>query len=134
MTNKIQPSKKKKGSTSDVILDVLIENNEPLNLYKLSKKCGFSHQRTRYNITKLIKKGLVIPQQTNDGTKYTVQQIHTNTKLIKNILNSVEPLITTVHHNLNLKHAENTEQALANNLALFVTKQTNETNRQKKLA
>ena len=129
MTSKVQPSKKRKGSTSDIILDVLIENGEPLNLYKLSKKCGFSHQTTRYNITKLIKKGLVIPQNTQDGTKYTVQQIHTNTKLIQNILDSVEPLITTVHHNLNLKHAENTEQALANNLALFVARKVNETNR-----
>ena len=119
----------KSRSTSDIILDVLIEDREPLNLYKLSKRCGLSHQRISYNLTKLIKKGLIIPLDTEDGTKYTVQQIHTDTKLIQNILDSVEPLIDTVHHNLNLEHAENTEEAIANNLALFVTKKANETNR-----
>jgi len=116
-------------STSDIILDVLIKTGEPLNLYNLSKTAKLSHQRVKYSLIKLIKKGLIVPLNTSEGTRYAVQRIHIDDELAKTILNSVEPLVSQVNKHLNLEHAENIEEALANNLALFVLRKTNETNR-----
>lgn len=116
-------------STSDIILDVLIKVGQPLNLYNLSKIAKLSHQRIRYSLVKLIKQGLIVPLNTSEGTRYAVQEIHIDDEIAKSILSSVEPLVSQVNKHLNLEYAENTEEALANNLALFVLRKANEANR-----
>jgi predicted transcriptional regulator len=108
---------------SDIILDVLIENEMPLNLYKISKLSKLSHQTVKYTIIKLIKKGLILPVNTDDGTKYTVQKIfQSNDQIVKSILSSIEPLVDAIHPQLNLEYAEDIKEALANNVALFISR------------
>ena len=117
-------------STSDIILDILFENEEPLNLYKISKLSRLSHQRVKYTLTKLIKKGLILPVNTDDGTRYIVQKIfHSDDQLVKSVLSSIEPLVDAIHPHLNLEYAEDVKEALANNVALFISRRKNEFNR-----
>jgi predicted transcriptional regulator len=116
--------KKTEGkSASDIILDVLIEKEMPLNLYKISKLSKLSQQTVKYTIIKLIKKGLILPVNTDDGTKYTVQKIfQSNDQMVKSILSSIEPLVDAIHPQLNLEYAEDIKEALANNVALFISR------------
>jgi predicted transcriptional regulator len=117
-------------SASENILDVLFENKEPLNLYKISKLSKLSHQTVKYTITNLIKKGLILPVNTSNGTRYSVQKIfHSDDQIIKSVLNSIEPFVDAIHPHLNLEYAEDIKEALANNVALLISRRKNELNR-----
>ena len=112
-----------KPSTATIILDTLIKHRLPLNLYQLAKKSGLTHQRIRYVLPKLIIQGLVVPVKNGSNISYTVQAIHTDRKLIKEILTLTEPIVKTIYNKLELEHLEDHEEALAQNLALFISKQ-----------
>jgi len=112
-----------KKTTAEIIINTLIKSHTPLNLYKLEQATKLSHQRIAYTLPKLIQDGLVVPIQNGQNTKYALQLVHTQKEVIKNLLPLIEPLIKKVYFKLNLEYATNKEIALANNVALFISKQ-----------
>jgi len=112
-----------RGSTANMILNTLIANPEPLNLYNIAKQSKLSHQRVSYTLPKLIAQGLIIPIQNGNSVVYSLQDIHIDKEKIKKLLNSVTPLMRKIYLELRLDNAEDNEQALANNVAFFIEKQ-----------
>ena len=114
---------KNRLKTDEIILDTLIKNRHPLNLYRLSQKSKLTHQRIRYVLPRLIRQGLVLPVQNDGKVFYTVQRIHLDRQLADSILKSIVPLMKRVYSELDLEHVESHEDALASNLALFISRQ-----------
>lgn len=109
-------------STSTLILDVLIKNpSQELTIYGIAQKAKLSYPRVAYVIPKLLESGLIISKSNGKAT-YSIQRIHVDKQKITSLLQQLEPLIKTMYDQLELEQAKDPEEALGNNLALFIAR------------